>query len=490
MNKDVGFLKNPPQIYTLHGVYHLFGYCIPRVLKALFVEAPLAALESVIGKHDMSMPKEGEGAWVMVVGRHNATAKRDAAKCQGVEEGALAAMSAVDFFGFTHSSDPILREQHFSNEKCPCPGYGGHYHTIMGNFRREYTYEKMRYQREEVHSGFDGCRLVLEWRLCEANVCVKGVIAIVPGLASTCLCPKIQRFILHAVENGFHCVVLETRGVAHPLTGTSTTASANFTHDVDFLFRDFLTPEYMKNRFGDKDIKLMAVGFALGGCVLLHHLGKAREATRLHCAMTLCSPYDLHSSVASIDRPAVRMLYQPPIIATLEGKIAGQARTLMLPTNRRHSLSDINTLRVNVGLLMARKVLGRGGNRCQSLVEFDAFITCPSHGYKTPSEYYTAACPFQCLHAIEVPTLCFATADDPIVGPPPTVRRWDSVCEANPNLVFVKAPTGGHLGFVGTPIDEVLGRPNYVEKRMVRALATAAGQARRVPVRRDVPDSL
>ena len=163
----------------LHALYHVLGYQVPTALRTALVSAPIALLERAVGKNEGILR---EGDWVMVAARYDAAKRRGEATAEGSSVPGLAegaevtrrypdgiTFSSLDFFGFGYNADAVLREQCFSNERYPYPLYGGHFHTIVGSMRRERSYARMGYVREEVRSGHDGCSLVLEWKLCDAT---------------------------------------------------------------------------------------------------------------------------------------------------------------------------------------------------------------------------------------------------------------------------------------------------------------------------------
>ena len=262
---------------------------------------------------------------------------------------------------------------------------------------------------------------------------------------------------------------------------------AGFTGDLDFIFSEHLTPAYFEKRFGNADLKLMAVSFSLGASVLCVHLAKARENSKIHCAIAACAPFDFNHSYEASAAPFNTFMYQPGLSRGLVKMVARSGEAMKARGAADPKQNDV--LRANIDLMM-REVAARNITCCRTVCSFDDLITRHVHGFRTASDYYNAYSPFQHLHKIEVPLLCIAANNDPITGPPPALRRWDFVCEANPNLLYVRVPTGGHLGFVRGPLAEAMGRPSYLEERLVRALDAAVAQPTKAPVRRDVPEVL
>lgn len=441
---------------SVYSLFHLLGHGVPTVLTNIFVNTPVSAYKSITG----APPREG--AWLLA-----ASGKRTKEGAEGT--GGHQAFDSMDFFGFKSHEDPRYSAHGFTTERYPYPLYSGHYHTIVGGGRR--PSRKMGYEREEIKAKFDGNTLYLEWRLCDAKKFPdgpKGVIAVVPGLCSGPNTSYVQRFVRHANHHGFHVVVLAIRGMgSSPLEYGNMTAGT-FTHDISFVLEEHLTADYLNKRFGQKDLKLMAVGFSLGGAMLANHLGTTPKS-HLHCAIAAESPWDFHKSTAMMGTRFAKIAYQPALMKGLWNVVKKTGDNIL-----EHTKSD--TLRENLQMLQG-KMKKRDGMKGYTVNDFDKLIVAPAQGFESADAYYTAASPFQRLGNVTVPLMCFSAMDDPITGPPPALPEWNAVCDTNPNILHLRCPTGGHLGFMRGPLDELKGLPGFMDELVVKAFESAVAKS-------------
>jgi predicted alpha/beta-fold hydrolase len=148
----------------------------------------------------------------------------------------------------------------------------------------------------------------------------------------------------------------------------------------------------------------------------------------------------------------------------------------------------------------------------ESLREVDDFIVAPHYAYAGAEYYHRDAEAFRRLHTLRTPLLAVSATEDPIVGPARPDAHWEQTVngikwpfgtapaeelrpttwaehdallqkraaamqpapvEQRPPIAYMRVPTGGHLGFLGTPLQEWRGEPNTSERIILRALANA-----------------
>jgi hypothetical protein len=165
---------------------------------------------------------------------------------------------------------------------------------------------------------------------------------------------------------------------------------------------------------------IVAIGYSLGANLLLKFLGERGAAAPIKAAVAISTPLDL----------------------------AGCARRLMHPRNALYQRYLLRALRIEA--LGAGAELGaeeRAAVRvARSIWEFDDRFTAPRNGFAGASDYYARNACGQFLDAIEIPTLLIYARNDPWIPPEPYLARdW----RANPMLVPLLAPAGGHVGFHG-----------------------------------------
>jgi predicted alpha/beta-fold hydrolase len=169
---------------------------------------------------------------------------------------------------------------------------------------------------------------------------------------------------------------------------------------------------------------LVAVGFSLGGNMLLKYLGEEGAASGLQAAASVCAPIDLSATCRHMLRPRNR-LYHRYIIAQMKREATGEGARL--------------TAAERAAILGAANVW-----------EYDDRFIAPRHGFAGAEDYYDRNKALRFMPAIRTPTLVIAAADDPWI-PAATYRGFD--WSGNRMLVPLLADGGGHVGFhaAGSP---------------------------------------
>ncbi len=189
---------------------------------------------------------------------------------------------------------------------------------------------------------------------------------------------------------------------------------------------------------------LGAIGFSLGGNVLLKYLGEhASDATKPvpDAAVAISVPFDLAAGADHIER-GMSKVYRWYLLRKLKRKVAG----------KRHLLN---------GRLDIERAL-----RSRSFRAFDDAGTAPLHGFPDAADYYARSSSNQFLAAIRVPTLLIQAEDDPFL-PAACIPR--SSAESNPAITTRFVRRGGHVGFVaGSPWD-----PQYWAEASAAEFVTA-----------------
>ena len=184
---------------------------------------------------------------------------------------------------------------------------------------------------------------------------------------------------------------------------------------------------------------LYAVGFSLGGNVLLRLLGEQRYPVALAGAAAVSVPFDLGRCSRRLQTGFSR-IYDRYLVGKL----------------RRALLARVD----EPGFPIGRETL----SACRDLRTFDDRVTAPLHGYRDADHYYRSASSRPVLGRIRLPTLIVHARDDPFMFPDviPTPR------ELAPAVRLELSAQGGHVGFV-----EGAGR-RWLEPRLLRWLQEAA----------------
>ncbi len=163
---------------------------------------------------------------------------------------------------------------------------------------------------------------------------------------------------------------------------------------------------------------LVAVGFSLGGNLLLKYLGEAGSAATILAAATISAPLDL----------------------TVTARHIGARRNTLyhwyfLKECQRETLAPVSAVTAEERCA----VLG-----AESLWQSDARYTAPRNGFGGAADYYKRNSSRNFLDEIAVPTLLIHAQDDPIVPAEP-YREYD--WQRNKRLMLALQSKGGHVGF-------------------------------------------
>lgn len=161
-----------------------------------------------------------------------------------------------------------------------------------------------------------------------------------------------------------------------------------------------------------------AVGFSLGGNVLLKWLGEQGSLAPVERAVAVSVPFVLNDAALRL-RQGFSRVYERHLIGKLQAKFRAKFRNLACP------------LQVDVGTL-------------RSFRRFDDQVTAPLHGFSGVDDYYRRASSRQYLALIRVPTLLLHAADDPFLYP----RTVPDAAELAESVELELAARGGHVGFV------------------------------------------
>lgn len=192
---------------------------------------------------------------------------------------------------------------------------------------------------------------------------------------------------------------------------------------------------------------VVLVGFSLGGNITLKLLGEAPASVpeNLERGMAVCPPIDLLECVDALRR-GVNRLYDRYFTRLLLEQVA--ARQNLVPDTivppgwptsdaRRSGTHNRGKPTCTAHPPTPLQRLPRG------IYEFDDRFTAPIAGFGSAENYYRLCSSAQFVHAIRVPTLILAAADDPLV-PSAAYSRLTT-----PSAVSLHvAESGGHLGFL------------------------------------------
>ena len=165
---------------------------------------------------------------------------------------------------------------------------------------------------------------------------------------------------------------------------------------------------------------LAAVGYSLGGAMLLKYLGEEGSGTPLRAAASVCAPIDLAETCRNMLRPRNRV-YHRYILDTMKVEATGDGAV--------------------VSAAERSAILG-----ARTVWDYDDVFIAPRYGFASAEDYYERCRPTRFMAGIRIPTLVLAALDDPWI-PGALYRAYDWHC--NPSLVPLLPAQGGHVGFHG-----------------------------------------
>ena len=166
-----------------------------------------------------------------------------------------------------------------------------------------------------------------------------------------------------------------------------------------------------------------ALGFSLGGNVLLRYLGETRPAApgALGAAVAVSVPYDLAAAAEILEAGGMGHFYTRYFLRSLRAKVRA----------KRALLENV----VDVQQALAARTLR----------DYDEAATAPLHGFRDAADYYRQASSGPVLGSIRVPTLLIHAADDPFL---PADAVPVAAVERNRWLLGAFTRHGGHVGFI------------------------------------------
>ena len=216
---------------------------------------------------------------------------------------------------------------------------------------------------------------------------------------------------LNLMRMGWRAVILQFRGAGNEPNRLPRHYHHGDTQDLRELLGDL--------REREPGTKLFAVGWSLGGNVLLKYLGEDGDRTPLAGAVAVCPPFQLKPCAERL-RTGFSRLYQRHLMSELLRMI-----------RRKHELTPLP-------IDLAEVV------RSKDFFEFDDRATALLNGFKDAEDYYARAACGQYLRGIARPTLAISAKDDPFMTPAiiPSERALP------PSMTIEACDRGGHVGFI------------------------------------------
>lgn len=237
----------------------------------------------------------------------------------------------------------------------------------------------------------------------------KPIVLILHGFEGS-LDSHYAKSILQVIQaNGWRGVLMHFRGCSGEPNRLLRNYHSGETGDLETVVRTLIARE--------STVPFAAIGFSLGGNVLLKWLGETGKQNPLKAAIAISVPFELEKAVKHIHQ-GFSKIYEKhllrSVISRLSIKYQSQRNDFSLP-------SEI-----------------------ASLEDFDNKVTAPLHGFKNAKDYYDQSSSRPFLKKIATPTLLLQAKDDPFMPHEviPDKRELSS-------FVQLELTThGGHVGFI------------------------------------------
>ncbi|HSW70283.1 MAG TPA: hydrolase [Gammaproteobacteria bacterium] len=280
---------------------------------------------------------------------------------------------------------------------------GAHLQTLWPTFCRR-KIKNIPLQRERIELA-DGDFIDLNWT--EEN---NGpIVLILHGLEGSLSSPYAKGMLYAMRARGWRGVLMHFRGCSGEMNRSVRSYHSGETEDLANIIEVL-----MKH-----NKPLAAVGFSLGGNVLLKWLGESGKNNPLQAAVAISVPFDLSKAVMRIQKGFSRV-YDQHFVRMLCKKMRNKFAVLPAPIELS-VLEELRTLR-----------------------DFDDKITAPLHGFLNADDYYHKCSSRQFLKNISVPTLLLQAKDDPFM----TEDLLPHPFELSSDVTLELTEQGGHVGFV------------------------------------------
>lgn len=308
-----------------------------------------------------------------------------------------------------------------------------HVQTLLPTLLR--VYNSVRYKQQEITLP-DGDFLDLAWNRIPAKTETRPIIVIFHGLEGSSNSPYVKGLMQQVNKCGWHAVLMHFRNCSGRLNRAARTYHSGETSDARFLMR-WLQQKYPQ-------APLLAVGYSMGGNMLLKLLGEAQTESPVCAAVAVSVPLMLDHCADQM-RTGFSRVYQYHLLGKMKQKVLA-----------KYQQYDYRKL---IGL--ERKTV----RAVRDFWEFDDAFTAPINGFENVQDYYTRASSRQYLAKIKIPTLIIQSIDDPFMKPAVIPQE----CELSDKVCLELSDKGGHVGFVGG----YLWKPEFwLEKRIMAYLAS------------------
>jgi len=250
------------------------------------------------------------------------------------------------------------------------------------------------------------------------------------GLTGSSGSGYIKGLQVEFLRRGWRSVVMNFRGCSGEPNNKARCYHSGETEDIQLVY------ETLRQR--EPDTLCAAVGFSLGGNVLLKWLGEQGDRVALSAAVAVSVPLVLNLCASKLDN-GFSKIYRANLLNGLKAYM--RLKLAHLERNGHH--------------VEAEKIRQLGDcSKINSFWQYDDVVVAGLHGFKDVHDYYQRASSRQFLKHIKVPTLIIQADDDPFMTP--AVLPSEDELSSQVQLEVTRG--GGHVGFVA---QQKLFKPHY-----------------------------
>jgi predicted alpha/beta-fold hydrolase len=239
------------------------------------------------------------------------------------------------------------------------------------------------------------------------------IVLILHGLEGSIQSHYAKGMMKQIAAQGWRSVFMHFRGCSEEPNRMARSYHSGDTKDVTYIVN------LLRKR--EATVPIAAVGFSLGGNVLLKWLGETGASNPLTAAAAISVPFELKKCAKRIQKGLSRG-YQWYFLKCLQERLI-----------HKHQYVPNIPIRPDVAF-----------KKIKTMVEFDDQYTAPLNGFSDVEEYYAISSSRQYLLTIAVPTLILHAKDDPFMSetviPDPE--------ELSRHVRLEITDRGGHVGFV------------------------------------------
>lgn len=322
--------------------------------------------------------------------------------------------------------------------------------------------KKIHLRRERIETS-DGDFIDLDWSEQQTGP----IVLILHGIEGSVNSSYAKGMLQTLSKQGWRSAVMHFRSCSEEMNRLSRSYHSGETGDLAAVVNLIRTRE--------PNTPIAAIGYSLGGNVLLKWLGETGEQNPLSAAVAVSVPFLLHNCSLKLQKGFSRF-YQRYLLRILQKKMMKKFKShpelffnsllnqkKSVGSSQKVQCFESESLEKRAEYSQQMKVAHMSSNnslevcdlqldptaifrlkRLRTLRDFDHKITAPLNGFASAEDYYAKSSSRYFLKSIQVPTLLLQARDDPFM----TAEAIPNREELSPSITLEASERGGHVGFV------------------------------------------